>query len=74
MKLADKHSIERVEKACERALSYTPRPTLKSIQTILKTGQDKLLQNDSSTNNTKEKTESSFGFRPRSCILWRRRK
>lgn len=62
MKLADKHSIERVEKACERALSYTPRPTLKSIQTILKTGQDKLTQNDSSINNTKEKTESTFGF------------
>jgi len=62
MKLADKHSIERVEKACERALSYTPRPTLKSIQTILKTGQDRLPQNDSSTNKSKEKTESSFGF------------
>ena len=45
MKLADKHSIERVEKACERALPYTPRPTLKSIQTILKTGQDKLPNN-----------------------------
>ncbi|WP_144462997.1 IS21 family transposase [Siminovitchia fortis] len=60
MKLADKHSMERLENACERALTYTPRPTLKSIQTILKTGQDKLPTNDSS--DTVEKTGGSFGF------------
>ncbi|MFD1708462.1 IS21 family transposase, partial [Siminovitchia sediminis] len=60
MKLADKHSIERLENACERALTYTPRPTLKSIQMILKTGQDKLPTNESS--DTEEKTGSSFGF------------
>jgi hypothetical protein len=36
MKLADKYSIERIEKACERVLSNTPRPKLKSVQTILK--------------------------------------
>jgi transposase len=61
MKLADKHSIDRVEKACERALSYTPRPTLQSIQTILKTGQDRLPETES-INTEKEKTESSYGF------------
>jgi transposase/DNA-binding phage protein len=62
MKLADKHSISRVEKACERALSYTPRPTLKSIQTILKTGQDKLNHVESSENRTPVKSEISHGF------------
>lgn len=59
MKLADKHSITRVENACERALSYTSRPTLKSIQTILKTGQDKLV---SSEDHKPVKSESSHGF------------
>ena len=42
VKLADKYSINRLELACIRALTYTPSPSLKSIQTILKTGQDKL--------------------------------
>jgi transposase len=61
MKLADKYSIERLETACERALNYTPRPPLKSIQTILKTGQDKLPVTNDLT-ETKKKTEGSFGF------------
>lgn len=42
MKLADKYSTERLEKACEKALSYTPSPSLKNISTILKNGQDKI--------------------------------
>ena len=42
MKLADRYSVIRIEDACSRALSYTPNPSLKSIQTILKTGQDKV--------------------------------
>ena len=41
MKLADRYSIERLEAACNRALSYTPNPSLKNISTILKNGQDK---------------------------------
>ena len=59
MKLADKHSIARVEKACERALSYTPRPTLMSVQTILKTGQDKLAP---SKDRTPIQSTDSHGF------------
>ncbi|MET1250221.1 IS21 family transposase [Sporolactobacillus sp. STCC-11] len=39
-KLADQYSVERLERACERALNYSPRPNLNSIKTILKTGQD----------------------------------
>jgi hypothetical protein len=42
MKLADKYSLTRFEEACQRALSYTPSPSFKTIQTILKTGQDKV--------------------------------
>lgn len=42
LKLADKHGAVRLESACKRALSYTPSPSFKSIQTILATGQDKL--------------------------------
>lgn len=43
MRLADRYSVERLEKACEKALSYTPSPSLKNIITILKNGQDKVL-------------------------------
>lgn len=42
MRLADRYSFERLEKACEKALSYTPSPSLKNISTILKNGQDKV--------------------------------
>lgn len=42
MKLADRYSTERLEKACEKALTYTPNPSLKNISTILKNGQDKV--------------------------------
>ena len=40
LKLADKYSSERLESACKKALSFTPRPSLKHIQTILSSGQD----------------------------------
>ena len=44
LKLGDKHSVARLEAACAKALTYTPNPSLKSIQTILQTGQDKIRQ------------------------------
>ncbi|SIS66900.1 IS21 family transposase [Salimicrobium salexigens] len=59
MKLADKYSIERIESACKRILTFTPRPKLKSIQTILKTGQDKL---PIETETNKSNNESTYGF------------
>lgn len=43
LKLADKYSEQRLEAACEKALSYTATPSYKSIKTILSTGQDKPL-------------------------------
>lgn len=62
MKLADKYSIERIEKACERVLSYTPRPKLKSIQTILKTGHDKLPLENTKTQSDTQKNNNTYGF------------
>lgn len=42
LKLADKYSVERLEAACKRVLSYTPHPSYKSVKNILATGQDKV--------------------------------
>jgi Transposase and inactivated derivatives len=41
LKLSDSYTPERLEAACDKALSYTPRPSYKSIQSILKSGMDK---------------------------------
>lgn len=41
LKLGDSYTPERLEAACDKALFYTPRPSYKAIQTILKSGQDK---------------------------------
>jgi len=41
LKLAEQYSPERLEAACAKAFFYTPCPSYKSIQTILKSGQDK---------------------------------
>ena len=46
LKLADRYSPQRLENACWKALSYTSSPSLKSIQSILKSGQDQLLSED----------------------------
>jgi hypothetical protein len=43
--LADKYPAERLEAACAKALSYTPRPSLKSVQAILKSDRDRLAAN-----------------------------
>ena len=58
LKLADKYTPERLENACKKALSYTPRPSLKHIQAILSSGQD--LQNDESTEQPDR--ASQYGF------------
>jgi transposase len=42
MKLADRFTPLRLEAACQKALSYTPNPSLKNITTILNNGQDKV--------------------------------
>ena len=42
LKLADKYGVQRLEAACEKALSYTPSPSFKNIDSILKSGGDKV--------------------------------
>jgi transposase len=60
LKLSDKHTPGRVEAACKRVLSFTPQPSLKSIQSVLRSGQDKLLQDDGSAPSLPD--ASAFGF------------
>ncbi|MCL1794063.1 MAG: hypothetical protein FWG34_09350 [Oscillospiraceae bacterium] len=57
LKLSDTYTPERLETACAKALSYTPRPNYKNIQAILKSGQDKIPQTPSA-----ESGKSDFGF------------
>ena len=42
LKLAEKFTPQRLEAACAKMLSYTARPSYKSISAILNAGQDKL--------------------------------
>ena len=57
LKLSDKYGTERLEAACVKALSYTPRPNYKIIQTILKSGQDRI-----SDESAAQFVPSAFGF------------
>lgn len=58
LKLADKYTPGRLEAACIKALTFTPRPSLKNIQAILQSGQDKTIEETSS----KHDTSSEYGF------------
>lgn len=55
LKLSEQYGPERLEAACAKALFYTPRPNYKSIQTILKSGQDK-------SENSTPVSSTKFGF------------
>ena len=59
IKLADKYSVTRVEAACQRALTFTPLPSYKSVKAILVTGQDKIAEEP-----TQSKTDAAatYGF------------
>ena len=59
LKLSDTYSASRLEQACARALSFTERPSLKTIQIILKSGQDNLPQ-DKPVNSQTVTSESRF--------------
>jgi hypothetical protein len=52
LRLADKHTPQRLEKACARALSYSGKPSYKSIKnllTVMKQETDDVLASDSDT-------------------------
>lgn len=55
LKLADKYSVERLEAACEKALTYTASPSYKSIKNILVAGQDKAVEPEKSEPTTQNK-------------------
>ena len=55
LKLADRYSVERLEAACEKALTYTATPSYKSIKNILTAGQDKTVEQESSEPTTQNK-------------------
>jgi transposase len=57
LKLGDQYTTQRLEAACTKALNYTPRPSYKSIQAILKSGQDKISEESSAS-----VVPSAFGF------------
>ena len=59
LKLADKYTPDRLENACKRALSFTPRPSYKNIQIILSSGQDK--QEDPAVSSASSNGEQ-YGF------------
>lgn len=58
LKLADKYSPERLENACFKALTVTPRPSLKNIQAILSSGQDRVEPEAEPT----KPSSSQYGF------------
>ena len=47
LKLVEHYFSLRLENSCRKALSYTASPSLKSVQSILKSGQNKLFAEDS---------------------------
>ena len=42
LKLGDQYGNERLERACRKALDYSPHPDYKTVRLILKTGQDNI--------------------------------
>lgn len=62
LKLADKYSVDRLEAACRKALTFTATPSYKSIKNILDTGSDrtepadKAAVTDNHTNSEKAAT------------------
>jgi len=57
LKMADTYTPGRLEDACIKALRYTPRPAYKTIQAILKSGQDQI-----SDEPAPPAAPSEFGF------------
>lgn len=58
LKLTDKYPPERIEAACVKAFTLTASPSLKSIQSILRSGQDRLRNEPEAS--TKDTSQYSF--------------
>jgi len=57
--LADRNSSARLETACARVLQFTLRPSYKAVNSVLKSGQDTLIDK-ASREGTDAHTEHSF--------------
>jgi transposase len=57
LKMADTFTPQELEAACAKALTYTPKPTYKAVQTILKSGQDKIPEE-----SKKPSSSEQYGF------------
>jgi transposase len=57
LRLTEKYPVERIEAACQKALGYTPSPSYKNVQTILKSGNDQPAQKPE-----KKEPSSQHGF------------
>ncbi|MGB4438549.1 MAG: IS21 family transposase [Sedimentibacter sp.] len=60
LKLADKYSVERLEAACTKVLTYTLTPEYKNIQILLQTGQDKITESNIATAQSSDTEHFSF--------------
>jgi transposase len=69
LKLSETYTTQRLEAACAKALFYTPRPSYKSVQAILKSGQDQ-----AAAEPTAPPDQSEFGFTRGSDYYGRGRK
>lgn len=58
LKMADRYGVQRLEAACEKALSYTPNPSYKNIDSILKSGSDQLAEQKAEA----EPVDESYSF------------
>lgn len=57
LKMSDQYSHRRLESACARALEYSPQPSFKIVQSILRAGIDKIIDEAQSA-----QAPSAFGF------------
>ena len=55
--LADKYTGKRLEAACEKSLTFSPYPSLRGVQAILKSGRDRLQDSEDA-----EPTAASFKY------------
>ena len=64
LKLADKYSVDRLEAACRKALSFTATPSYKSIKNILDTGNDQLEMPDKGAATSSHRAATSSHTEP----------
>ena len=73
LKLADKYSVDRLEAACRKALTFTATPSYKSIKNILDTGSDRTEPADkAAVTNSHTSSEKSSHALTRGADYYRR--